>query len=458
MRPYVLLALLGLSCGKGPPPPAYWKPGTFSRQPAAPNARGYMEVRGLIHAHSIYSHDACDGAPVDEAGVYNQPCLEDFRRDLCAVRHDFVFLTDHRESFTSNEFPDVLLYDSSKGDSLVDHGAGPSANRLACPDGAQALIMAGTEAATMPVGLERHVAERPTRGEIYGELSNSSLDAYKGIFGVNLVAHTEGWSVDQLATLRLDGFEMFNLHRNAFKNAGLLVDLVLNHVEKGKFDTLPHPDLLLALMDMDDADYLATWGSTLARGVQRVTTMGSDCHQNSFPQLLPDGERIDSYRRMMAAISNHLLIRTDPDGTWNDRHLKEALLAGRNYGVFEFVGYAEGFDFVALEGGVPKEIGSTVSLAQGVVLKVQLPKVAELDPAGPQPTLTIKLWKARDGGWDEVASGSSESLEYTVTSPGAYRTEVRMVPGHLAPWIGPRTSALKTERPWIYSSALYVEP
>ena len=30
-----------------------------------------------------------------------------------------------------------------------------------------------------------------------------------------------------------------------------------------------------------------------------VTTVGTDCHRNTFPQLLPDGERIDSYRRMM---------------------------------------------------------------------------------------------------------------------------------------------------------------
>lgn len=452
---------VAFACGKPttpPPPPTYWSPGTVARLERTPNARGLTELRGLVHAHSIYSHDACDGQPITDAGTYDQSCLDDFRRDLCHVGHDFVFLTDHNTSFSANEYPDVLLHRPAAGDVLVSHGDGPTANWLTCPDGRNPLIMAGTESATMPVGLERHAADAGQRRDVYDDQGNATLDRYHDLGGLTLVPHIEGWTPEQLTSMHLDGFEMFNLHRNALKNAGVVADLLFNYVEKGDFSTLPHPDLFLTAFSMDDDVYLATWGTTLARGAKRVTTMGSDCHRNSFPQLLQDGERIDSYRRMMGAFSNHLLVQAKADGGWDDRDLKAALKAGRNFGVFEFLGYAQGFDVEVLEGGVAHELGDTVSAAKGVVLRVTMPTVANLDPANDAPTLTMKVWRAKEGGWDEVTSTQASTLEQTLTQPGAYRVEVRMVPKHLKPWIGLRSTYLKTERPWVYTSAFYVEP
>ena len=141
-----------------------------------------------------------------------------------------------------------------------------------------------------------------------------------------LVAHTETWTVDQLATLPLDGFEMFNLHANLFAGIGAAVPLLANR--ESAPELLPASDLVLLPIVSEDPAYVNTWGSVLARGVRRVTTMATDCHRNSFPQLLPDGERIDSYRRMMRWFSNHLLVRPKSDGTWDDADLKEALRAG----------------------------------------------------------------------------------------------------------------------------------
>lgn len=437
--------------------PAAWEPGQVLPLTRTPNARGFTELRGLVHVHSIYSHDACDGAPHDGNGVYNQPCLEDFRRGACQSGDDFFFLTDHGDSFASNEFPDVLLHDAAKGDVLVTRDGAPTANRLACPGGATALIMAGTETGTMPVGLEHHVGAQGQR-TAYGSIENPAIDQLRGAGAVSLVAHTEDWTAEQLADLHLDGFEMFNLHRNALKNGGVAADLILNYVDKGLLDGLPHPDLFLAAFTLDDEVYLSTWGTVLARGHKRVTTMGSDCHRNTFPQLLQDGERIDSYRRMMSAFSNHLLVKAKPDGTWDDLQLKEALRAGRNFGVFEFLGYADGFDFVAKEGdGATKELGETATLSKGVTLEASVPRVKNLDPAGEQPTLTLVLFRAREGGWDEVARATEGTLTHAVTQPGAYRVEVRMVPKHLRKWAGTRRSFFVAERPWVMSSALYVE-
>ncbi|MBM4776671.1 MAG: hypothetical protein GQE15_03120, partial [Archangiaceae bacterium] len=131
------LALVLLAAGCSSPmkmePPPKWSPGLVYRTERAVNARGFLDRKGLVHAHSIYSHDACDGKPHDDAGVYNQDCLADFRRDICTAKHDFVFLSDHGDSFRDNPFPDVLLYRPALGDSLVAHGSGPTANQLACP-------------------------------------------------------------------------------------------------------------------------------------------------------------------------------------------------------------------------------------------------------------------------------------------------------------------------------------
>ena len=456
MRHALFLGLVLAACGKPTVPPVLpvpWQPGTVIRLDRTPNARGYLELRGLVHVHSIYSHDACDNAPRDDAGVYNQSCLEDFRKGVCGSQDDFFFLTDHGTSFAQNEFPDVLLFDSTKGDALVDRGSGPSANWLACPGAAPALVMAGTETNTMPVGLEHHVATR----DFYGSTDDQALDAFHAEGGVTLVAHTEQWTVDQLTNFHLDGFEMFNLHRNALKNAGVAADLVLNYADKGMLDGLMHPDLFLAAFVLDDDTYLTTWGTVLARGTKRVTTMGSDCHRNTFPQLLQDGERIDSYRRMMSAFSNHLLVHPKSDGSWDDRDLKEALKGGRNFGVFEFMGYAEGFDFVAMEGTTPREIGQTASLSNGVTLKATMPKVKNLDPAAEPPALKLSMLKAREGGWDEVGSITQGTLEFPVTQAGAYRVEVRMVPKHLKAFAGKKGAFFTAERPWVMSSALYVE-
>lgn len=453
----VCFVVLAVACGeKKPAPPAFkWSPGVVYYAPREANARGLLDRKGLIHSHSVYSYDACDGSPRGADGAYDSVCFEDFRRGLCATKHDFVFLTDHRDSFVDGEYPDVLLYRGERGDLLLDHGGGPTASWLACPDSPPTLVMAGAETTPlMPVGLERHVEGR---GSVYGDGSAASMQKLKEAGAVVLVAHTEGRTVDELVNLPYDGFEMFNLHANAFKNANILVDFTLKTDAK-EFEALPEPNALFTGFNVEDTAYLTTWGSVLARGVKRVTTMGTDCHRNTFPSVAADGERIDSYRRMMMAFSNHLLVRPKADGSFDDRDLKEALKAGRLYGVFDAFGTPEGFDFVGGEGGLTKEMGEELSLAAGATLTVTRPSVKDLDTDAEAPRLSLKLFKAREGGWDEVASSEDKSLTFTPPAPGAYRAEVRMVPLHLKGFLGPVPAWARADRPWVYSNAIYVVP
>ncbi len=430
-----------------------WKPGVVLPSPHD-KLRGFIDVRGLIHAHSVYSHDACDGKPRDpDTGAINQSCFDDFRRGMCQSQHDYIMLTDHNDTFGDTPFPDVLLYRKDLGDQLIERGGGPVANRAACPDGHSVLILAGTESNTMPVGLEGHLPGGvAARKAVYGDDSPDAINQFKADGAVALVAHTENWTVQQLTDLPLDGFEMYNLHANAIRGAGGVLSLI------GKLktpDQLPQSDLVFLPIWSEDPRYVQTWGSVLASGAHRVTTMATDCHQNAFPQILPDGERIDSYRRMMAWFSNHLLVQPEADGSYNDQDLKDALRAGRLYGAFEVLGYPEGFDFHATEGNSVREMGQEASLAKGVELDVDRPHLAQLDPGVEAPLISLRLLRAKSGGWDEIAR-SDKDLRVKVSQPGAYRAEVRIVPRHLRGYLASYAELADKEFVWIYSNPVYV--
>ena len=62
---------------------------------------------------------------------------------------------------------------------------------------------------------------------------------------------------------------------------------------------------------------------------------------------------------------------------------------------------------------------------------------------------------ASDGAWIEVAT-SPDPIVHDVTTPGAYRAEIRIIPHHLVYWGGADPSLWIEERPWIYSNVIYV--
>ncbi len=432
-----------------------WRPGTVYTTDRAASLRGMLDLRGLIHAHSVYSHDACDNAPKDDAGNVNLPCLADFRKGLCTTRHDFVFLSDHNESFSSTEYPLTLLYDASQGDQLLERDGKPVANWLACKDQDPPLVIAGTESAAMPVGLEGHVPGTvEERASVYGAATPAAIDTEKAQHAVALAQHTEDWTVDQLVNLPFDGFEMYNLHANAIRGAGAAMGL-LSKLAKSPED-LPYPDLVFLPLFSEDPRYLDTWGSVLASGVHRVTTMATDCHQNAFPQIMPDGERIDSYRRMMSWFSNHLLVRPDASGKWGDRELKDALGAGRLYGAFEVMGYPTGFDFHAESSAGIVEMGGEVALSAGPSLVAKKPRVEKADPRAKPPEITLRLLRAKPDGWDVVAETGAD-LASTPTDPGAYRVEVRMKPRHLLKYLSSYSDLAEQDFVWIYSNPIFVK-
>ena len=160
---------------------------------------------------------------------------------------------------------------------------------------------------------------------------------------------------------------------------------------------------------------------------------------------------------MMQWMSNHLLVETAADGSWDDAALKDALRARRLYGAFEVMGYPEGFDYHAEAGGQIYEMGAELPVGGGVALVVTRPTVRELDASLPEPEITLRLLRAAEDGWQVIASGE-ETLSKTVSEPGAYRAEVRMKPLHLRRWLSSYADLAEQDFPWIYANAIYLVP
>ncbi|MBL8603241.1 MAG: hypothetical protein JNK72_15055 [Myxococcales bacterium] len=409
-------------------------------------------LRTIIHAHSVHSHDACDGNPYVDGGP-NEPCLQSFRRALCTVKIDTVFLTEHAERISMVPFTTVLQM--RDGDEPIIEGGQTVGSRIRCDDGHRVMILPGAENELMPIGLRRH----PT--EIEGSLERAYHDdgaagaaRFREAGALIAVPHCEQQTRDQLRGTNPDVIESYNIHANldpriADRVLGLPLGQILpdtiafSQAARG----LDPEWMFLAIFRENHLD-LAHWAAFAAEGRRYVAVGGSDVHENSFPAIFPDGERGDSYRRVLRWYSNFVRV----DGEVTRESMMAGVAAGRLYTVFEAYGTPEGFGLTAGEATV----GDTVMLARQPQFQVTVPRVYGLDPSLPRPDVRVRLLKAElNGTWRELAA-SAETLRFTPTEPGAYRAEALITPHHARPYI-PRMERLIREVPWVYSNVMRVE-
>jgi hypothetical protein len=420
-------------------------PWTVVASSELPSPRGWVTVRGIVHAHSPYSHDACDGEPFIE-GVRNEQCFEECRFGMCDTRQDFVFMTDHDDLYAYYEYPEVLLY--KDGDTLIERDGKPVANRINCGDGHEVILAAGTESGMMPIGIEYHLGDTPQERETaYNDESEEGILALQAAGALVFLQHTEGWEIDTILNLPIDGIECYNLHFNLLDNWGVALQLALAMDEDP--ESVGTIELaFLAIFKENQADMLRWSQAVMQKPMPAV--LATDSHRNVFDNPSPDGERLDSFRRMMHWFSNYVLV---PAGPLDDAVLKQAIAKGRMYGAFDCMGYPQGFDFYAV-GSQDYEMGDQIPAGESVTLHLSIPTVFRLDPDGPAPVISGRILKANDGEWEEVSSGDAD-LAYTA-GPGVYRAEIHMVPEHLRPWVGPITEEFVKEAVWIYSNPIYV--
>ena len=414
-----------------------------------PKVRDWRLYRGIVHSHSPYSHDACDDDPFPD-GSRNEPCFEDVRRGMCQTAQDFVFLSDHKDLYADHEYPDVLLY--AEGDSLIERNGEPVANRVACEGGRQVVVSAGTESEMMPIGLEHHVGSTPEeRKAWYSRADAEAITAFHDAGALAFLQHTEGWDIETILDLPIDGIEIYNMHQNLMTNMGAAFGLIL--LLEATPEVVPEMELAIAAVFRENDVDITKWAQTVA--VKPVSCiLATDVHQNALKGESPDGERIDSFRRLMHWFSNYVLI--DPKIVADDATFKEAIGKGRMYGAFDYLGYPAGFDFYARAADdTVYEMGQQIPAADGITLHVSKPAVYHVNPDGEQPEIRVILLKAEGDGWVEVASGSDD-ITHSIQSAGVYRAEVRMKPYHLRQWLGSEPEQYLNEVIWIYSNPIYV--
>lgn len=444
--------------------------------------RGLRVARGIIHLHSVYSHDACDYDP-QPGGKDNAPCDQHLREGLCRTRQDFAMLTDHATLMASTPWDRLFLHKDEFGDEPQMDGGELVGSRMHCPEAPSfpgVLLATGGENSLMPISLRRHAGST-------AEERNAAMTAYDaaGVARLHqagalvLQAHGEGHPLEVMRVLGLDGMEVYNLHANidpkireqslGLPGLGAVAGLAPWLQNRAPADGGPEPDLaLLGFLD-ENRVQIGKFETLLSEGQRLVAVVGSDAHENAFKQQLADGERGDSYRRLMRWFSNHLLV---PAGDLTPTRVREALAQGRNYGVFEVFGAPVGFDFYAAgaEGAAGvAELGDKMKGAATLHLvapRIPLPTGIRPDDV---PTLRLRILHIAAGapagvqvadktlGPDEaLGAAAARELRFPATAAGAYRAEVRIVPRHLLGLLGDNPARFLKEYPYIYTSPIYL--
>lgn len=443
----------------GPPPPRW--PRQLPPANTIFEARGYHSARAIIHAHSVHSHDACDGNPYVDGGP-NEPCLQDFRRGACDTRVDVIFLTEHAGIMAEGSFERVMQY--RPGDDLIRENGSLVGYRIACADGHRVMVLPGAENELMPLALAHH--PEPINGDLgrayHADLADGTarFHAAGALVAVN---HVEQRTIEELRTIAPDTVELYNIHANLDPriagpylhiNVGqAIADLLRFRSMSSGLD----PEWAFLTFFQESQNDLGKWAQLLTDGRHIGAFAASDVHENVLPQPLADGERGDSYRRVMRWFNNELLIH----GDLTRESAMQAIRDARILTVFETFGTPVGFSYTAVTpAGAISDVGDTVALGDTPELRVTMPSVMNLDPSLPRPSLTARILRANTdadagGSWIEVASGTGPTLSFRPTTAGIYRAEIRMIPHHGAPYL-PGLERLIRDVPWVYANPIWV--
>ena len=436
-------------------------PDTLPAAAALGAPRGWTPVRAVLHVHSILSHDACDGSPVDEAGRPNEECLARLRSAICGARLGAVFLTEHdRRMVEIDSLADALLL--REGDRRIAVGGATRASRIPCPGRPEgALLFPGAENQLMPIALDSlPTGTREEKRSFYDADTAGTAAVYRAFGAVVLLPHPEDEPLATIAALDPDGIEVYNPHANfsfkhrahqGFSRFGAAWDVLPFYLRT----TAAHPDLAILAMFRANRSAIDKWDALLASGRDPFGFGASDAHENALPWPLADGERGDAYERMLPWVTNVLLVSgPDPVAAGDVQGIEEAVRAGRFFVAIEAWGTPAGFDFRLTGPAGVAEMGAAVAWAPGQRLVVELPRVAGPGAGAPAPDVRARLYRIAAGGRREIVAESAERIEAVVREPGAYRVEVGIVPRHLALWLG-GTGYLR-EVPWIYSNPIRV--
>ena len=174
--------------------------------------------------------------------------------------------------------------------------------------------------------------------------------------------------------------------------------------------------------------------------------------------MLSDGERIDTYARVIRWLNNRALV-TGP----GIDSAREAMGRGRSYGVFAVLGEPGPLRFQArTSSGRVLEMGDD-GLASGTTLLARMPDrpMAELGAQwtaadAQRAELHALLWRTTASGRALAAEWRdfSSQVELAAPGPGAYSLEIRLVPRHLDGLLANAKALASTEHRWVLTNAI----
>jgi hypothetical protein len=425
-------------------------------------AHGLKPLRTIIHAHTIYSHDACDGQPILADGQPNEPCLASFREALCTDHIDVVMLTEHYSGMAA-ELDFEKLFLQREGDEWVIEDGRKVANAVVCDDGHRALIVPGLEGSgghASALGLFAHPVQG-NKDEItaaYQDASAEGIQAIRDQGGVPVAIHLENMTLDWLKSTDLDAVEVGNLHiliaPDIRKEVGLDPGAPILALTEWLFSPDEHPNPDFVFLEFHERlDRYHEWWDELLQEKLITGFAGNDVHQNVLEMAMADGDRPDSYRRMMKWYSNYVLVADAAPSS-----VRKAIAQGRVFMVFEILGSPAGLDFRAESAGTNWLMGDTVpesarTSAAGLRLVAPVP-AAMIDQASVATEPHMRLFRISESGSQKVVEVDG-ALDYVVTEPGRYRLEIFVKPTHLMPYLKGHPELIR-ELPWIYSNPIEI--
>ena len=363
-----------------------------------PALDGYVEYRGVIHAHTNLSHDS-PGTPAE--------ILEAAR----LAKLDFLVITDH---YTPRIFTEGI--EGRKDSVLVVRGVEVA---LGCTRGG---ALTRRCASVLAIGLREPLAP--------GANEQWDWDAlFQGIQkqgALSIIAHPRGM-MNSSYFRYADGMEIYDiadtLRDRLVDVPRFLLDFALDYADSQE-------ELVLPLIVERSNWNMGEW-DRFTKTRRFIGLAGNDAHQN----LKAFGRQADPYTLSFKAVNNHVLapaekLKAFPAGLTTEQ-LVAALRAGRSFAAFDLLADAGGFRFAAhagAGGAVVAVLGDEVPMQTGLTVVAQ----------SPVPGLVELL---RDGV--PIRRQEGRELRHQVDRPGVYRVEVSL-------------KVVNRWRPWIFANPIYV--
>jgi hypothetical protein len=281
--------------------------------PALP---GFLDLKGVIHAHSRLSHDS-RGAP------------EEILRAAREAGLRFLMTTDHNTHriFTEGmqgRFDDLQVI---RGAEIIKAG--------------QTILAVNTR--------EFIDGGRMSTQQVIREI--------KAQGGLAFVGHP--WRFREWDVEGIDGVEIYDIADAAYAQAWKAPWVGLEMLSSWR----ECPEEVLLTLLSRPRHHLSTWDGLL-RTKRLVGIAGNDAHQNV--RFL--GMQLDPYALDFRFVQTHLLA-----GAAEERAIVEALQAGHAYLSFSLLADATGFRFLAERDGVVGIMGDRVPYAPGLSLTLESP-------------------------------------------------------------------------------------